>query len=497
MSTSRLSQRNQPNNATEAERKIFVGGLSWATDEDSLKKYFENECNATVEKVIIMRDRYTGRSRGFGFVLFQDNYLIDRIINTSHSLDGNKIEAKRAISKERIDECNTRKLFVGGIPLTITEEMFLDYFKKFGEVSETQIVKDRSSGRSRGFGFVTFRNVDVMENVLQIPHKIHGKVVEVKRAEPKRPNVSFPENNESEASDSSNHQSVGYPIIFPYYPQYVSMYPYGSPPVSDTQFDPNMAYPQDYYSNTSPLDIASGHRMYNDEKKEQITGRKSLDENDFRNIPNVLAGISDNEENTSNESMFRKRSRSMGVDTMISPVNLAVGSQRNYYKNGSKYQQQNSIYSNHSEQQSLFSSPNKSPKGYRSSEESDQPLFQPNTQSLFGNHGMSSDNGRRSSFSNGLYSQQDPIYNSRDRKTGRDRASSASSILPMFSELTLDDVPETIGRRRNGSWSSSDFEVDHNDILQVINDPDPVIRNRSRTSSWSEPFNNRSFPSLF
>lgn len=48
--------------------KIFVGGLSWGTDDDGLRAAFESYGEVVDAKVITDRD--TGRSRGFGFVTF-------------------------------------------------------------------------------------------------------------------------------------------------------------------------------------------------------------------------------------------------------------------------------------------------------------------------------------------------------------------------------------------------------------------------------------------
>lgn len=50
--------------------RLFVGGLAWATTDDSLKSYFEQIGEVTDAKVVT--DRGTGRSRGFGFVTFAE-----------------------------------------------------------------------------------------------------------------------------------------------------------------------------------------------------------------------------------------------------------------------------------------------------------------------------------------------------------------------------------------------------------------------------------------
>ena len=66
--------------------KIFVGGISWETSEEKLKEYFGSF--GTVSEAVIMKDRATGRARGFGFVAFSDPEVADRILTHSHSIYG-------------------------------------------------------------------------------------------------------------------------------------------------------------------------------------------------------------------------------------------------------------------------------------------------------------------------------------------------------------------------------------------------------------------------
>lgn len=48
------------------------------------------------------------------------------------------------------------KLFVGGLSWGTTDDGLRDAFAEFGEVKEAKVITDRETGRSRGFGFVTF-----------------------------------------------------------------------------------------------------------------------------------------------------------------------------------------------------------------------------------------------------------------------------------------------------------------------------------------------------
>lgn len=69
--------------------KLFIGGISWDTDEDRLREYFRNF--GEVVEVMIMRDRTTGRARGFGFVVFADPVAAARVVLEKHVIDGRTV----------------------------------------------------------------------------------------------------------------------------------------------------------------------------------------------------------------------------------------------------------------------------------------------------------------------------------------------------------------------------------------------------------------------
>lgn len=62
---------------------------------------------------------------------------------------------------------------------------FRKYFETFGGVVDAVVMFDRQTQRSRGFGFVTFQEDSVVHDIMMSSHEINGKMVEVKRAEPK------------------------------------------------------------------------------------------------------------------------------------------------------------------------------------------------------------------------------------------------------------------------------------------------------------------------
>ncbi|RMH40865.1 MAG: RNA-binding protein [Deltaproteobacteria bacterium] len=81
--------------------KVFVGGLSWDTDDRGLADAFASYGQVLEAKVI--SDRDTGRSRGFGFVTYDAPADADRAIEAMNgaSLDGRTIRCDHATAKQR------------------------------------------------------------------------------------------------------------------------------------------------------------------------------------------------------------------------------------------------------------------------------------------------------------------------------------------------------------------------------------------------------------
>ncbi|HSC85627.1 MAG TPA: RNA-binding protein [Polyangiaceae bacterium] len=77
-------------------KKLFVGGLSWGTDDQSLRSAFEKF--GVVEEATVIADRDTGRSRGFGFVTFVDESAAEQAVNGMNgaSLDGRTLNVNEA-----------------------------------------------------------------------------------------------------------------------------------------------------------------------------------------------------------------------------------------------------------------------------------------------------------------------------------------------------------------------------------------------------------------
>lgn len=80
-------------------KKLFVGGLSWSTNDAGLRSAFERYGDIQEAKVIM--DRETGRSRGFGFVTFSEADDATKAINALNGamIDGRAIKVNEANEK--------------------------------------------------------------------------------------------------------------------------------------------------------------------------------------------------------------------------------------------------------------------------------------------------------------------------------------------------------------------------------------------------------------
>ena len=187
--------------------KLFVGGLSWDTTEAMLVEAFGAYGGEEgVLDVVVMRDKGTGKPRGFGFVTVADQETADRVCAGKHTIDGRVVEAKVSVPPGESHGARSetlpggsgaappphasqgRKIFVGGLSPETTDDDFRCYFETFGDIVESQIMQDHMTGRSRGFGFITYATEEGVQAVYTHGrhHELRGKQVEVKAATPRK-----------------------------------------------------------------------------------------------------------------------------------------------------------------------------------------------------------------------------------------------------------------------------------------------------------------------
>jgi hypothetical protein len=129
------SGHHHHHNHDDVEGKIFVGGLSWQTTEESMRFHFEKF--GELSDIAIMIDKRTGQPRGFGFITMKDPAAADIVVSTEHTIDGRVVDVKRAVPRDMAPaptRAESKKIFVGGLPTEVTEKEFEEYFGTFGLV---------------------------------------------------------------------------------------------------------------------------------------------------------------------------------------------------------------------------------------------------------------------------------------------------------------------------------------------------------------------------
>mmetsp|Transcript_39067 Transcript_39067/g.54483 ORF Transcript_39067/g.54483 Transcript_39067/m.54483 type:complete len:597 (+) Transcript_39067:100-1890(+) len=161
------------------------------TTSEGMRKYFE-QFGEVIDSVV-MKKWATGISRRFGFITMRQEEAMDAILDSNHVLDGKNIEVKRALVKGLV-HIPSKKLYVATLPLDVTDGELKDYFSQFGGVEEAEVMIIKETGESRGFGFVTFQEIESVRKALAQSHSIHDKSIVVKIAQPKgfEPGVAPP-----------------------------------------------------------------------------------------------------------------------------------------------------------------------------------------------------------------------------------------------------------------------------------------------------------------
>ncbi|KAK6244850.1 hypothetical protein QUC31_011259 [Theobroma cacao] len=93
------------------------------------------------------------------------------------------------------------KLFISGLSRETTDDQFNEAFTPFGQIVEAKVIRDRATGRSKGFGFVTYTAIEEAEKAREEMNAkfLHGWVIFVDPAKPREPRA--PPRSESESSE--------------------------------------------------------------------------------------------------------------------------------------------------------------------------------------------------------------------------------------------------------------------------------------------------------
>ncbi|ONM34608.1 RNA-binding (RRM/RBD/RNP motifs) family protein [Zea mays] len=167
--------------------KLVVLGIPWDVDTEGLREYMAKF--GPLDDCVVMKERSSGRSRGFGYVTFASADDAKNVLDCEHVLGSRTLEVKIATPKEEMKSQGTKKatrIFVARIPQSVDESMFRRHFEAFGEILDLYMPKEHGSKGHRGIGFITFQSAESVDSIMQESHELDGTTVVVDRATPKK-----------------------------------------------------------------------------------------------------------------------------------------------------------------------------------------------------------------------------------------------------------------------------------------------------------------------
>lgn len=224
-------------------RKLVVLGIPWDVDTEGLRQFMSKY--GELSDVIVMKDRTTGRSRGFGYVTFATTESAEKALGSSHFLNGRMLDVKVATPKEVMQPPalpaggkKSSRIFVARVPLTVTDEMFRSYFEKYGPISDIYMPKDKGSQSHRGIGFVTYEHPESVDKAMSETHQLGGATIALDRATPK----------EGGGKSAEKLGSLPYGVFNSYLNAAARLGFFGMPPF----------FPGDYHGYGLPSEIGGG-----------------------------------------------------------------------------------------------------------------------------------------------------------------------------------------------------------------------------------------------
>ncbi|XP_026379371.1 UBP1-associated protein 2A-like [Papaver somniferum] len=144
---------------------LFVHGLDWETTADQLNGIFSTY--GDIMQCRIVADRNTGKSKGYGFILYKHRKSVLKALKEPSKKIGNRT----AICRLATNQQQQRKIFVGNVDSQISIMRLHSFFSKYGEIEEGPLGSDMNTGRFKGFALFIYKTVDGARRALEEPIK--------------------------------------------------------------------------------------------------------------------------------------------------------------------------------------------------------------------------------------------------------------------------------------------------------------------------------------
>ncbi|KAG6511556.1 UBP1-associated protein 2A-like [Zingiber officinale] len=159
-----------------SHRKVFVHGLSWDSTRETLLQVFEpygdiEDCNVVVDKV-------TGRTKGYGFVLFRTRASAVKALKEPEKKIKNRMTHCQLASIGppvvacSVGDSSGRKVYISNVHIEATRDSLRAFFSQFGEIEGGPFGFDINTGKSRGFAIFVYKTQEGARKALEEPYKM-------------------------------------------------------------------------------------------------------------------------------------------------------------------------------------------------------------------------------------------------------------------------------------------------------------------------------------
>ncbi|MFH4975485.1 hypothetical protein AB6A40_002194 [Gnathostoma spinigerum] len=163
-------------------RTVYVGNVPLSESRKSIKKLFaqfgkiesvrmrsvigKNE--KIPKKVVALKHEFASNQQSLTFYVkfASDKDSVKALSLNGHTIDGHRMRVDSCAGPKKYDYKVTA--FVGNIPFSATEDEVAEFFEKCGPVKCVRIIRDRESGRGKGFGFIVFEEASSLPIALKM-----------------------------------------------------------------------------------------------------------------------------------------------------------------------------------------------------------------------------------------------------------------------------------------------------------------------------------------
>lgn len=156
---------NAINGGRETSDKIlYVGNLDKSITDDILKQYFQ--VGGPIANVKVINDK--NNNANYAFVEYQQHHDANIALKTLNGkqIENNRLKINWAFQSQQASTEDSFNLFIGDLNVDVDDETLGNAFKDFPSYVQAHVMWDMQTGRSRGYGFVSFNNQEEAQNAM-------------------------------------------------------------------------------------------------------------------------------------------------------------------------------------------------------------------------------------------------------------------------------------------------------------------------------------------